>query len=199
MKIYSIFYTCCICLFLAACTNNPSADNATTTVPKVNEDDLLMRLSSELSSDTSTQAIKDKNAILNYAIENMLDIKSTPSGLYYQITKQGTGKNAAWGDQVTAHYKGYDLNGNTFDSSMKRNKPIEFYVGNMVKGWNEGMELLNVGSKALFLLPSHLAYAERGVKNVIPPHTPLVFEVELLSLIEKKPPKKIDPSKIERR
>ena len=114
-----------------------------------------------------------------------IELKSTDSGLYYQMIEEGTGKNAEWGDWVTVNYKGYTLDGKVFDSSYKRGKSIEFYVGNMISGWNEGLQLMKPSGKAFFLVPSGLAYGEKGSPNLIPPHTTLAFEVELVSITKK--------------
>lgn len=151
----------------------------------VTEDDLILRLSADLSADTSTQAERDRNTIVNYAIDNLLDMKGTSSGLYYQILEEGQGDFIKWGDKINVHYKGYFLNGRVFDSSYKRNKPLNFYVGNMVMGWNEGLQLIKPGGKILLLIPSELAYAEKGFQNakgkdLVPPNTNLAFEIEVL-------------------
>lgn len=182
-KIVSLF----LLSLLLACTNpTPTPSDTASTQPNINEDDLLLRLSSELLNNPQTQAEQEKNQLLEYAIDNLLDVKESPQGFFYQITQAGDGQNAKWGDYVTAHYKGYFLNGNIFDSSYKRGEAMSFYVGNMIKGWNEGLALMNIGSKALFLIPSHLAYGDKGLKKAVPPNTPLIFEVELLKITSKK-------------
>jgi len=140
---------------------------------------------SELIANPRTQAEKDKNTIINYILDEGIELKSTDSGLYYQMIEEGMGKNAAWGDWVTVNYKGYTLDGKVFDSSYKRGKSIEFYVGNMIGGWNEGLQLMKPGGKAFFVVPSGLAYGEKGFPNLIPPHTTLAFEVELVSITQK--------------
>ena len=174
-------YFCCF-----ACGNFAPAPKDTVEVKKsVNEDDLLFSIASELIADPKTQAEKDKNTIINYIMDEGIELKSTDSGLYYQLIEEGVGKNAAWGDWVTVNYKGYTLDGKIFDSSYKRGKSIEFYVGNMIGGWNEGLQLMKPGGKAFFVVPSELAYGEKGFPNLIPPHTTLAFEVELVSITKK--------------
>ena len=149
------------------------------------EDNLLFSLASELIANPSTQAEKDKNTIINYVMDQGIEVESTPSGLYYQMIESGNGDIAKWGDWVSVNYKGYTLDGEVFDTSYKRGKPMEFYIGNMVDGWNEGLELMRPGAKALFLIPSALAYGEKGFPDKIPPYTVLAFELELLTVTQK--------------
>lgn len=108
----------------------------------------------------------------------------TPSGLRYKILKKGTGKKAAKGAMVSVHYEGQLLDGMVFDSSYKRNQPIDFTlgVGQVISGWDEGIQLLQVGDKARFVIPSDLAYGSRGAGGVIPPDAPLIFDVELMNV-----------------
>ena len=108
----------------------------------------------------------------------------TKSGLRYTILQKGDGKKASKGDMVSVHYKGQLLDGTVFDSSYKRKQPIDFNVGlgQVIKGWDEGILLLNVGDKARFVIPSDLAYGSSGAGGVIPPNAPLIFDVELVAV-----------------
>lgn len=108
----------------------------------------------------------------------------TESGLRYQILQKGEGKSAEKGKTVAVHYKGQLSDGTVFDSSYKRNQPIEFAVGTgqVIPGWDEGIMLLNVGDKARFVIPSNLGYGSRGAGGVIPPNATLVFDVELMDV-----------------
>ena len=110
--------------------------------------------------------------------------KKTESGLRYQILQEGTGEKAQKGKTVSVHYKGQLADGTVFDSSYKRNQPIEFPlgVGHVIPGWDEGIQLLSVGDKARFVIPSDLAYGSRGAGGVIPPHATLIFDVELMKV-----------------
>ena len=181
MKINLFLFLFPICFLCFACGNSAPAPKDTVEVKKsANEDDLLFSIASELIANPRTQAEKDKNTIINYIMDEGIELKSTDSGLYYQMIEAGMGEYAAWGDWVTVNYKGYTLDGKVFDSSYKRGKSIEFYVGNMIAGWNEGLQLMKPGGKAFFVVPSGLAYGEKGFPNLIPPHTTLAFEVELL-------------------
>lgn len=108
----------------------------------------------------------------------------TPSGLRYQILQNGEGKQATKGATVSVHYKGQLLDGTVFDSSYKRKQPIDFAigVGQVIAGWDEGIQLLKVGDKARLVIPSHLAYGESGAGGVIPPNATLIFDVELMDV-----------------
>lgn len=110
--------------------------------------------------------------------------KKTESGLRYQILQEGAGEKAQKGKTVSVHYKGQLADGTVFDSSYKRNQPIEFPlgVGHVIPGWDEGIQLLSVGDKARFVIPSDLAYGSRGAGGVIPPHATLIFDVELMKV-----------------
>lgn len=173
------------CLLIAcggpppAATEEPAAEKT-----PVNEDELLMRLSAYLSTDT-TRAAREQNAMVDYAIERLLDVQVTNSGLFYGIEAEGAGEEIAWGDLLKVHYKGYLLDGTVFADSRKQNQPLEFYVGNMIEAWNEGLQKVRVGGKLLLLTPSRLSYGEEGLKTkygrvIVPPHQILVFEVEVL-------------------
>ena len=108
----------------------------------------------------------------------------TESGLRYKIIQEGNGKKATKGAMVSVHYKGQLLDGTVFDSSYKRKEPIDFTVGvgQVISGWDEGIQLLKVGDKARMVIPSNLAYGSQGAGGVIPPNAPLLFDVELVDV-----------------
>ncbi|MGV6844518.1 MAG: peptidylprolyl isomerase [Lutibacter sp.] len=110
--------------------------------------------------------------------------KETKSGLRYQIIQEGSGAQATKGKQVSVHYKGQLANGQVFDSSYSRKQPITFTlgIGQVIKGWDEGIQLLKVGDKARFVIPSDLAYGSQGAGGVIPPNAILIFDVELMDV-----------------
>ena len=110
--------------------------------------------------------------------------EATESGLRYQILQKGDGAKAEKGKTVSVHYKGSLTDGTVFDSSYKRNQPIDFAlgVGQVIAGWDEGISLLNVGDKARFVIPSDLGYGARGAGGVIPPNAILIFDVELMGI-----------------
>jgi cyclophilin family peptidyl-prolyl cis-trans isomerase len=110
------------------------------------------------------------------------DFNVTDSGLRYKILNKSNGDSPIKGDKVKVHYKGMLIDETVFDSSYKRNQPIEFNVGigQVIPGWDEGIMLLKKGEKAKFVIPSNLGYGEAGAGGVIPPNATLIFEVELL-------------------
>ena len=112
--------------------------------------------------------------------------EETLSGLQYIITKEGNGVKPQASEMVSVHYEGRLVDGTVFDSSYKRNDPIKFPlgVGKVIKGWDEGVALLSVGGKATFIIPSHLAYGDKGAGGVIPPNATLVFDVELVEIVK---------------
>ena len=108
----------------------------------------------------------------------------TPSGLRYKVLQEGNGKKAEKGNMVSVHYKGQLLDGKVFDSSYQRKQPIDFTigVGQVIPGWDEGIQLLKVGDKARLVIPSELAYGSQGAGGVIPPNATLIFDVELVAV-----------------
>ena len=112
------------------------------------------------------------------------NIKTTKTGLQYEVLKDGTGAMPKTNDTVSVHYRGTLMNGTEFDSSYKRNQPAEFPVTGVIKGWTEALLMMKTGSKWKLYIPPDLAYGEQG-RPGIPPNAPLIFEVELVAI---KPP-----------
>ncbi len=127
------------------------------------------------------QAKKEQEAALDALAAGF---EKTKSGLRYQIIQKGNGKNAEKGQTVSVHYKGMLPNGQVFDSSYQRKQPIDFTlgIGQVISGWDEGIQLLQVGDKARFVIPSNLAYGSQGAGGVIPPNATLIFDVELMDV-----------------
>lgn len=105
-----------------------------------------------------------------------------PSGLQYQVLKEGNGKKPSATDQVKCHYEGTLIDGTIFDSSYQRNEPATFGLNQVIAGWTEGVQLMSEGAKYRFFIPYNLAYGERGAGAQIPPFAALVFDVELLKV-----------------
>ncbi len=132
-------------------------------------------------AEAGSQLEKDSNAILDYLTKNNLTAETTESGLFYIVEKEGSGESPNASSYVTVHYTGTLLNGNKFDSSVDRGQPSSFPLGGVIKGWTEGVQLMKPGAKYKFLIPSELAYGKQAKGSRIPPNSPLVFDIELIS------------------
>lgn len=109
-------------------------------------------------------------------------VKITASGLQYKVIKDGTGKRPGPRDVVTVNYEGRHLNGEVFDSSYKRNKPLQFPLNRVIKGWTEGLQLMQEGAKYQLYIPANLAYGTTGAGRSIGPEETLIFDVELIKV-----------------
>jgi len=109
-------------------------------------------------------------------------VETTPSGLQYKTLTEGTGPSPKATDTVLVHYRGTLLDGTEFDSSYKRNQPIEFPLNGVIPGWTEGVQLMKEGGKTQLFIPSALAYGPRGAGGAIGPDETLIFEIELLKV-----------------
>ena len=109
-------------------------------------------------------------------------VVTLPSGLQYQVLKEGNGKKPSATDQVVCHYEGTLIDGTVFDSSYKRNEPATLGLNQVIAGWTEGVQLMSEGAKYRFFIPYNLAYGERGAGAQIPPFAALVFDVELIQV-----------------
>lgn len=139
--------------------------------------------------ETEIKAIADREKQEIERAEKEMDnlsqgYEKSPSGLRYKILQVGDGEQAKAGQTVKVHYQGKLGDGTLFDSSYKRDRPIEFPLGagHVISGWDEGISLLKVGDKAQFVIPPHLGYGAVGAGGVIPPNSVLVFDVELLAV-----------------
>ena len=129
------------------------------------------------------KAIEEQKKAQEAALASVTEgYEKTASGLFYKIETPGAGASPSQGQNVSVHYKGSLLDGTVFDSSYKRNQPIDFAlgVGQVIKGWDEGIALLSKGAKATFIIPADLGYGSAGAGGVIPPDATLQFEVELV-------------------
>ncbi len=134
---------------------------------------------------------KEKMEINKKAGEEFLHINKgragvveLPSGLQYQVLKQGNGAKPSATDKVKCHYHGTLINGTVFDSSIQRGQPAVFGVNQVIPGWVEALQLMPVGSKWRLFIPSNLAYGEHGAGEMIEPNSTLIFDVELLDIVK---------------
>ena len=114
-----------------------------------------------------------------------VEVKTTPSGLQYEVLTEGTGEQPTAQDQVEVHYTGKLIDGTVFDSSVERGMPATFGVTQVIPGWVEALQLMKAGSKWRLFIPSQLAYGPQGAGGVIGPNATLIFDVELLKVIKK--------------
>ncbi|MFL5728721.1 MAG: FKBP-type peptidyl-prolyl cis-trans isomerase [Cytophagaceae bacterium] len=150
-------------------------------VEKVYDQEQLKREQKEMEA----KQIKADSVLINdYIKSNGLAARRTPSGLYYVQIQKGNGISPKPGQTVQVHYTGKLLNGNIFDSSVQRGMPFEFVlgVGQVIKGWDEGIALMKTGEKGRLLIPYGLGYGPGGGGGSIPPNSVLIFDVELIGI-----------------
>ena len=146
------------------------------------------QIKKEQQEKTQELAAKNKSEGETFLAANKTKdgVVTLPSGLQYKILTAGTGSKPAADDSVVCNYRGTLINGTEFDSSYKRKEPATFGVGQVIKGWTEALQLMPVGSKWQLFIPSGLAYGERGEpRGGIEPNSTLIFEVELMSIVDK--------------
>ena len=150
-------------------------------ITEENSQQLLNRYFQELAEQVGEINLKKGEAFLekNKTKEGVF---TTASGLQYKIIGKGSGPKPALTDQVTTHYKGITIEGETFDSSLDRGEPATFAVNGLIKGWTEALQLMSVGSKWQLFVPSDLAYGQNGAGAKIGPNSVLIFELELLGI-----------------
>lgn len=150
-------------------------------IPIEKTDEIINEFFSVLQKDKNDKASKEG---IDYLASNAKKdgVTVLPSGLQYEIITAGTGTTPKVTDTVTTHYHGTLIDGTVFDSSVLRNEPATFEVGQVILGWIEALQLMPVGSKWKVTIPSELAYGEKGAGKAIAPFSTLVFEIELLNI-----------------
>ena len=144
----------------------------------------FMQLQQKQQEENAIMADINAAAGEQFLLENgkRAEVHTTPSGLQYEIVKQGDGPRPTAGDSVTVHYTGKLIDGTVFDSSEERGEPATFGVTQVIPGWVEALQLMNVGSRWRLFIPSALAYGPQGAGGLIGPNQTLVFDVELLAI-----------------
>jgi len=159
--------------------------------------DISRKLQQKQMEERVAKAASAKEAGEKFLAENAKreGVKSTASGLQYEMLTEGTGAQPKASDKVTVHYKGTLIDGTEFDSSYSRGQPVTFPLGNVIPGWTEGLQLMKAGGKAKLYIPASLGYGERGAGAKIGPNETLVFEVELIKIEKGDAPKAPAPAK----
>lgn len=147
--------------------------------------DYFMAQEKKLNEQRAAQGKVAKEAGEKYLAENAKKdgVVTLPSGLQYQVLKEGDGKKPSAKDTVRCHYEGFLIDGTVFDSSVQRGEPAEFGLQQVIAGWTEGLQLMQEGAKYRFFIPYRLGYGESGAAGTIPPFAALIFDVELIKVI----------------
>ena len=127
----------------------------------------------------------NRNAGEKFLAENAKKegVTTLPSGLQYEVIKEGNGKKPSATDRVQCHYEGTLIDGTIFDSSIKRGEPAVFGVNQVIRGWVEALQLMQEGAKWRLYIPYDMAYGEHGAGEMIPPYSALIFDVELIKVL----------------
>ena len=154
---------------------------------------IMVFINQRESQRAEIKAQLDKDTFKDYIIENeaflatnkdKAGVTVTASGLQYEVIKMGTGPKPTAENTVKVHYVGTLIDGTEFDSSIKRNEPAQFPVSGVISGWTEALQLMPVGSKFRLCLPESIAYGATGAGEIIKPYSTLIFEVELLEIVQ---------------
>lgn len=146
--------------------------------------EFFTELQKKQQEEAAAMAAVNEKAGQDFLLENgkRVEVKTTPSGLQYEILKEGNGAQPTAGDRVTVHYTGKLIDGTVFDSSVDRGEPATFGVTQVIPGWVEALQLMKAGAKWRLFIPSALAYGPQGAGGVIGPNQTLIFDVELISV-----------------
>ena len=147
--------------------------------------DYIQKQEQKLQAQRAEAGKAHKEAGEKYLAENAKKegVITLPSGLQYQVLKEGNGKKPTAKDTVQCHYEGFLIDGTVFDSSIQRGEPATFPLQQVIAGWTEGLQLMQEGAKYRFFIPYRLGYGEGGAGNSIPPFAALIFDVELIQVV----------------
>ena len=147
--------------------------------------DFFQRQEQKQQSAAAENGAQAKASGEKYLLENSKKegVVTLPSGLQYQVLKEGNGRKPKATDNVKCHYEGMLVDGTLFDSSIQRGEPATFPLNQVIAGWTEGLQLMQEGAKYRFFIPYSLGYGERGAGRAIPPYSALIFDVELIAVV----------------
>lgn len=152
------------------------------TADEMNQIFMQLQMKMQEAANKVVNEEKEKGMAFLAANKTKEGVVETPSGLQYKVITMGTGAKPAATDVVKVHYHGTTLDGAVFDSSVQRGETISFPLNRVIKGWTEGLQLMPIGSKFIFWIPSDLAYGDQGAGELIKPGSTLIFEVELFEI-----------------
>ncbi len=193
------FYILLICVLFVACRQeavSPSHPDSKAVQQKTSEpviskakiraDSLRELYMKTYEEYPATQAQRDNNAIIDFAVANEMELDKQESGLYHKIYRFGKGDSIKLGDAVRIQYTGYFLDGKVLESTLNSGGPSSITVGTTIKGWTEVLLRMKMGDKAKVVIPSHLAYGKMGNRETILPNTCLFFDIELMGYVRDK-------------
>lgn len=157
-------------------------ENKETAISHNEAREIVNKYFGELEAKINTETVEKGRNFLNEN-KQKANIVTLPSGLQYEILKEGNGKKPKATDKVKCDYEGMLIDGTLFDSSIKRGEPATFPLNQVIPGWTEALQLMSEGSKWRLYIPANLGYGERGAGEMIPPHSTLIFDVELIEVL----------------
>lgn len=167
-------------IWVAGCEHNQQ-ESTSLQIPTVREEDITIRSAPWFIGNPGDVSEVQHNQVVNLIIDRKWDFQMSDQRIFFHIIRQGEGEQISWGDQISVHYTGYDVELRPFDSSRSRKTPFNFYVGNVIKGWNEGLTLVKEGGRVILLIPSYKAYDDEGFRDLVAPGQHLIFDVEILA------------------
>ena len=195
MKLLKLLVLFVLAALITACRpeaapSNPSIDTKNI-IPilseaKIRADSITEVLMRTYMEYPATQAQKDNNAIIKFAVANEMELDRQESGLFHKIYSYNRGDSIRFGDAIRVQYTGYFLDGKILESSLLRGGPKSLNVGSSIEGWNEVLLKMRMGDKAKVVIPSHLAYGKTGDRENILPNTCLFFDLEIMGYVRDK-------------
>jgi len=174
-------------LVLLGCqVDKPLLNEPPLEISKGSEESVVLQCSPWLYNRPSKVSELEQNVLVDHFIEADWMLQKTEGGIFFEIKEPGGSVRPAWGDKVLVHYVGRDLDLNVFDSSYRRGRPLEFYVGNVIQGWNEVLPMLGEGGRGIFVIPANKAYGEDGFGDLVSPGQHLIFDIQLLEILEEE-------------